>query len=324
MNQLAVVQKGGAQASAPLPDQVRAEMARRNLSQNKAAQETGMSATALSQYLDGKYQGDVSKVERRLNRWLEEYQQRENLAGSIREAPRWVETPTGKRILNKLMQAHYAPTMSVIYGGAGLGKTSAISRYRETNNNVWVVTATPASANISAFFEKIATVIGVKDIPVGINSVARVESAINRHLEGRAGLLIVDEAQALHEKSLEGVRAIYDAHGKLGLALAGNERVYSRMTGGSRTAVFAQLFSRIGVQMELRAVTPGDVRALALAFGVEGDAEIEYLVKISGKPGALRDVALTVQFADKMAAGLGCPVTVKELSQAYRERGGSA
>ncbi|MBF0293248.1 MAG: AAA family ATPase [Nitrospinae bacterium] len=324
MSQLAVVERVDTQASAPLEEQVRAELERRNLSQNKAAQEIGISATALSQYLDGKYLGDKSNVERRLNRWLEEYRQRENLNGGIRQAPRWVETPTGKRILNKLTQAHYTPTMTVIYGGAGLGKTSSIMRYKETNNNVWVVTATPASANISAFFEKISMVVGVKDVSYRSNSVARVEAAINRHLEGRAGLLIVDEAQALTEKALEGVRSIYDAHTKLGLALAGNDRVYSRMTGGSRTAVFAQLFSRIGVQMDLRTVTPGDVRALALAFGIAGDAEIEYLVKISAKPGALRDVALTVQFADKLAAGLGRAVTVKELSQAYKERGGAA
>lgn len=324
MTQLAVVKEEKAQTFTSMEVQVRAEMARRRLSQNKAAQEIGLSATALSQYLDGKYQGDVSKVEERLARWLEEYNRRESLAGKIRQIPDWVDTPTGKRILGKLELAHYTPTMTVIYGGAGLGKTRAIERYRKTNNNVWVVTASAASANIFAFFEKISIVLGVKDIPANTTSVARVEAAINRHLDGRAGLLIVDEAQALHEKSLEGVRAIYDAHAKLGLALAGNEHVYSRMTGGSRTAVFAQLFSRIGVQMDLRAVTPGDVRALALALGVDGDEELDFLVKISRRPGALRDVTLTIQLADQIAAGLSRQVTVKELSQAYRERGGAA
>jgi len=68
------------------------------------------------------------------------------------------------------------------------------------------------------------------------------------------GLLVVNEAQHLTTKALEGLRSLRDATGT-GLALVGSDKLYDRLTGGSRSSDFPQLFSRIGKRVRLPGAT---------------------------------------------------------------------
>lgn len=289
----------------------------RKLSQNKAAGELGISAAAFSQWLQGLYKGDTAKLEEKVKRWFDEHEARAVIATAIKKLPEWVETPTGRRIVANMETANYAPTMLVCFGGAGVGKTKACQRYAKEHNNVWLATMSAATKSLSAALARIAAAVGVRETST---KSARLEDAINHHLAGRGGLLVIDEAQALREDALEGIRAIYDANPKIGIALVGNEQVYSRMTG-SRTAAFAQLFSRIGLQMDLRKPTPGDVKAITHALGIEGEEELAYLVEISERPGALRGVVLTIQIADQIAQGARMKLNARLLKAASKKKG---
>lgn len=59
--------------------------------------------------------------------------------------------------------------------------------------------------------------------------------ATSSRLKGTQGLLIVDEAQHLSAGAIDQLRAVHD-RAEVGLALLGNEEVWSRIDGGGRKA----------------------------------------------------------------------------------------
>lgn len=300
---------------------VKSTMEAGGVSLTATARELGVSPAALSRWLRGKYAGDVGALDERARRWMASRAVKAERAAVMVQAPEWVDTPTALSVMSSLMLAHYTPTMAVVYGGAGMGKTAACRRYRDTNNNVFLVTMNPAVAN--SLTGALEMILGELRARPAVSRPNRLFAQVTERLAGTSGLLIIDEAQALSPRALETVRAIYDET-NVGLALVGGELVYSRMTGGVRAAHFAQLFSRVGVQKHLLRPTSRDVEALAAAMGVKGGKEREFLRQVSARPGALREVALTCQLAAQIAVGeeKGVAVTVDHLRAAYRRRAG--
>jgi hypothetical protein len=229
----------------------------------------------------------------------------------------WISTPTSERILTALSYAHQAHDISVVYGGAGLGKTTAARHYMEAFERVWMATMSPDVCRAAGALEEVCGAVGV----MGAIAAARSRRAIMNKLEDRPGLLIIDEAQALSVEALESIRSIYDAS-NIGLALLGNTQVYSRLGGGRRDAVFAQLYSRIGCRVPLFRATKADVECIAAAYGVEGKAELQFLQRIAAAHGALRVLSKVV--ADARRASDGAPLTLEQLQAAWARLGGDA
>jgi DNA transposition AAA+ family ATPase len=295
-----------------LRDQARAAMEQDGLSQNAAAKATGIKPATFSQWLSGSYPGNNDKLATAVANWLNRRAASRKLAAVMPPPPVWIETPTARRIMGALAYAQLAGDIACIYGGAGLGKTSAIRRHRETNTNVWVVTATPATASAGVLLEEIAIAMGLRDFPL---HPAKLQRAILQQVAGSGGLLVVDEAQNLTKLALEAARALHDASG-VGLAYAGNASVYNRMYAGGDNG-FAQLFSRVGKRVAVSRASIGDVHAIAEAFGVEGKPELDELEQIAAKPGALRMVVKTLRLA-AMGAG-GKAIALKHIKAAWRE-----
>jgi len=308
----------GEDRAADLRGKIHALLAGGDCSQAQIARVSGLSAAALSSWLKGAYKGDNSAVEEKLLKWLGARDRNARTSAAMPAAPAWVDTPTGRRIHAVLMFAQAAGDLGCIYGGAGLGKTKALQSYAAASPNVWVSTMSPAHGGVSSALEEIAEAIGLRGIP---GRAARLQRELVNRLNNTGGLLIVDEAQHLNMRSLEAIRAIHDATG-VGLVLCGNEAVFARLTGGSREATFAQLFSRLGKRLRLTKAAPGDVDAMADAFGVMGSAERRFLAGIASKPGALRGVVKTLRLASVFAAGKGESLTVDHLNAAWHDLAG--
>lgn len=297
-----------------LRERVRGLMDAEGLSQATAAREIGLSNSVVSQWLGGEYRGDNNKVAGKILLWLNRRAETGRIEAIMPTAPAWVETPTARKIYDVLAYAQAAGDISVIYGGAGLSKTTTIKRYRERSTNVWVVTATPATANHSALLEEIAIGLGLRDFPL---HAPKLQRAILAALHSTKGLLVIDEAQHLTKQALEAARSIYDRmDGDVGLAFSGNASVYGRMYGGGNNG-FAQLFSRVGKRLALGRPMAGDVHAIAAAFGIKGHDERQELEEIGKRPGALRMVMKTMRLASVFAAGK--PVTAAHLRRAYQD-----
>lgn len=301
-----------------LRTRVRAEMRAAGLVQTRAATEIGVSDSAFSQWLSRKYPGDVAAIETKALRWLDARIERAELAQGLPEAPQYIDLPTSRRIRAALSYAQMAGDIALVHGGAGISKTTTARQYAATHNNVWLATMTASTATLGACLDRVASTCGVR---VTSGRVARIEADLVDRIENSRGLLIIDEAQHLSTRAIEALRAIHDATG-VGLALLGNDQVYSRITGGRRSAEFAQLFSRIGKRVRLQLPSRADVDALLIAWGVTGVSEREAVLNISRKPGGLRAVTKTLRMASMVAAADGVPVNAGHITAAWADLSG--
>lgn len=288
------------------------------MSQAAIAREVGVSGTAISQWLNGAYPGDVAALEAKIARWVDAYRERTLSARMLPEAPVWVPTPSADRVIAALGYAQIAGDIAVVYGGAGLGKTTAIRQYQRTSPNVWHATMTPATATVVPALEEIADSLGLKEVGGGA---AKIQRAIIRRLHGTQGLLVIDEAQHLGVAALDAMRALHDATG-VGLALVGNEAVYARMTGGNRAAYLDRLFSRIGKRVRLTRSTQADVTAIINSWRIEAKECRQILHEIAAKPGGLRGLTKVLRLASMFAVGAQRDIHCDDIRAAWRDLGG--
>lgn len=311
-------QQPATQSDLPVLEQIQARLDSGEVSQSQVARESGLTAPVVSSWLKGRYSGDNKAVEEKLRHWLQAQTRKTKAAMVLPDAPVWLSTPTAQKIDNVLTYAQGFGDLAVIYGGAGLGKTCTLRSYATRNNNVWVASMSPAHGGVVAALEEIAEAMNLRGVP---GRASRLQRELIRRLHGTSGLLIIDEAQHLNINSLEAIRALHDATG-VGLALVGNESVYARLTGGSRAATFAQLFSRLGKRLCLTMPQEEDVYALAECFSVTGTQENLALLEIARKPGALRGVVKALRLATVIAAGEGQALSVSHIRLAWQDLGG--
>ncbi|EEZ8464488.1 DNA transposition protein [Cronobacter sakazakii] len=275
------------------------------------ALESGLSTGTISSFINDKYNGDNERVSQILQRWLEKY----HAVAELPEPPRFVETQTVKQIWTSMRFASLTESIAVVCGNPGVGKTEAAREYRRTNNNVWMITITPSCASVLECLTELAFELGMNDAPRRKGPLSR---ALRRRLEGTQGLVIIDEADHLGAEVLEELRLLQEST-RTGLVLMGNHRVYSNMTGGNRTVEFARLFSRIAKRTAINKTKKADVKAIADAWQINGENELELLQQIAQKPGALRILNHSLRLAAMTAHGKGERVNEDYLRQAFRE-----
>ncbi|HAX2131468.1 TPA: AAA family ATPase [Escherichia coli] len=275
------------------------------------ALESGLSTGTISSFINDKYNGDNERVSQILQRWLEKY----HAVAELPEPPRFVETQTVKQIWTSMRFASLTESIAVVCGNPGVGKTEAAREYRRTNNNVWMITITPSCASVLECLTELAFELGMNDAPRRKGPLSR---ALRRRLEGTQGLVIIDEADHLGAEVLEELRLLQEST-RIGLVLMGNHRVYSNMTGGNRTVEFARLFSRIAKCTAINKTKKADVKAIADAWQINGEKELELLQQIAQKPGALRILNHSLRLAAMTAHGKGERVNEDYLRQAFRE-----
>ncbi len=289
------------------------------MSQTELARIAGTSASTVGRWMADKYEGDNAEVARKLQAALDTIAERQAANDALPEAPGYISTPTAERIIDTLSYGHIAGDIVVVYGGAGVGKTEAIRAYRRRSPNVWVSTATPADGSVVPALENVAEALG---IPLA-SGAARMHRAIVKKMTGTYGLLIIDEAQNLDTKALDQMRSIHDATG-CGLALVGNEQVFSTMTGGNRAAYLDRLYSRVGQRLRLGKATQEDTDAVIDAWGIKVKDCRKKLQEIATTPGGLRSLSKTIRLASMYAAGDKRPVSCADIKAAWKRLGGAA
>lgn len=307
-------------AAGDVRERVKALLDGKTVTQADVAKKAGISGSAVSRWLDHKYEGDNAAVEKSLRIYLASRERQADFL--VPEFPTYVKTRVGERILTAMTYAHMASDLVLVYGAPGLGKTIALRQYAGRRNNVWVVRASPSTSNAGGILEEIGLALGLKGTDIS-GRASRMQRRIIFQMLGTAGLLVVDEAQHLKLVALETLRALHDEAG-IGLVLCGNEEVYSRLNGGARTAVFAQLFSRIGKRVSLTKAHEEDVEALAAACKVREPEALELLKTIARTPGTYRSVMKTLKLATMLARSSGEALNLKHLKLAWHELGSAA
>ncbi len=310
-----------AQESATMRNRI-VELIEAGLSLQRIAVETSVKRFDLQAWLDGRCQEDG--VQTRVSDWL---RQRDDSASEWKE-PTWVETPTSQKIRGALAYAQSTPTIALVYGGAGVSKTTTAKRYVEEEGKqkkehyfirpqTFYVSAAQWVRTPVAILHQIAEAIGTStEHAYRKNALA---NAILRAFKP-GDLLIVDEAQNLEPAALDGIRYFHD-EGGIGIAYMGNEEVYTRINGRTRIAAFAQLSSRVGRNVHIELPSPEDVDAILEAWGIGGRKELELAHNVALRPGGLRGLAQVLRQARALSAGLGKPVDSKIMKAAASSLG---
>lgn len=302
-----------------LIDQIKQLLDKQVYTQSEIAKQSGMSTATLSAFLKGAYTGNVVRVENALNKWLSNREKKEKV---FVEAPQFIEIPTAKKVFSVLDMAKILSTMVTVYGASGVGKTKACQEYAKSNQNVWMITASPARATLSSLLYELAMELGINDAPRRKDRLSRM---ITKKLKGTQGLVIIDESDHLPYDALEEIRIIQEET-ETGFALIGNDKVYTRIQGGVNQAhEYARLWSRIGNNCGVKASTKGDIKAIAQAWGLDiTDKDLmTVLYDIGGKAGGLRALTQYLRLAGMTAKGQGTVITLDLILTAQAQMKGA-
>jgi hypothetical protein len=222
-------------------------------------------------------------------------------------------TTTARMILKTLDHCHTRADMGVVIGAAGVGKTTTLSYYADTEEWVYIATMSPATAALNKMLHTVGQAMHIwgRSPPY-----ADIVSGLRERR--RRCLLIIDESQHLENRALDGLRSIRDESG-CGLILAGNPSVVTRF-GGNKEAMFAQFLSRIGMYCRLDRIFPEDCEALCDHHQVVGARARTILKRISNRPGGLRTIGNIINVA-RDDAGRGKPIELQHIQDAIAHLG---
>jgi DNA transposition AAA+ family ATPase len=284
------------------------------LSWSQLAPKIGVPNGTLSQFPTGAYKGDLKKIAEAVYRYRQLLIAQAEIAVEMPEPPAFFDTSTTRRIMTMLTIAQRG-RMTVIAGGPGTSKTKSARHYQASVSNVWVATMKPSTGGLMPMQFKVLEALGAeeekrKGTPIALTS--RIESL----MRNTGGLLIIDEAQHLTEKSLEEVRSWHDETG-VGIALVGNEDVLTRLTLGNRKDAFARLSSRIAQRMIFRGPQDADALALADAWNVTPEDQRAFIVATAKQPGGLRTCTMMLETAFMLASSENNTLQISHLQDAW-------
>ncbi|EAM1813061.1 AAA family ATPase [Salmonella enterica subsp. enterica serovar Infantis] len=209
-------------------------------SQGQVARAIGRSVTAMNQYVQGKYNGDIADMEERIANFIRRVREKQN---ALRIDERFVSTPTARKGLEVLAYAHQECEICVLYGAAGLGKTMTLKEYARRDDAVIFIEADPGYTARTLLEELCGRLKQNKN-----GNIHTLIDLCVEKLKGTGRLLIIDEAELLPYRALEVIRRLHDKAG-IGVVMAGMPRLITNLKG--KRGEFAQLYSRVALALDM-------------------------------------------------------------------------
>ncbi|EAO6532296.1 AAA family ATPase [Salmonella enterica] len=209
-------------------------------SQGQVARAIGRSVTAMNQYVQGKYNGDIADMEERIGNFIRRVREKQN---ALRIDERFVSTPTARKGLEVLAYAHQECEICVLYGAAGLGKTMTLKEYARRDDAVIFIEADPGYT-ARTLLEELCSRLRLSK---NGNIHTLIDLCVEK-LKATGRLLIIDEAELLPYRALEVIRRLHDKAG-IGVVMAGMPRLITNLKG--KRGEFAQLYSRVALALDM-------------------------------------------------------------------------
>lgn len=308
--------RDGMTEHASVVERVRLAMEERSLTSAEVARRSGIGSGTMSQWLQGKYPGSVANVDEKLRHWLDNLEVVEELAASVPVSPGYLDLAFSSQVIATLSVAQIMPAMVMITADAGLGKTMAAERYRATRANSYLVTMGPHCRSIHNMLTEIAAALEIEQ-PSSSKLVRTIGTKLARVGDGT--LLMVDEAQNLSDDAINQLRMFVDNY-RCGVALLGNSETYTRFAQWGAGEKYGQLRRRIFKRIRRARPSLDDLDTFLKAWGISDDQQVQFLMGVGMKPGALGQIDMTVKLARMAAQGAGRDMTLADLRAAWANR----
>jgi DNA transposition AAA+ family ATPase len=207
--------------------QVRNFLLVNNLPQSFLVKKIKASSTAISEFLDCKYKGNVALLMRKLASFMDTFNRRKRRV----KGPAYIETSVAKVIFAVIKHTESfsderGGRIGMIIGDSGHGKSACLQEYAHGNPNSVYVEIDDTMTS-TAIFSKIAkTLKQARDINVDYTGVLRkITEHLVDALEQKEMTVIIDEASALDVHKLNQLRQIISVRCKCPLIIAGNSHL---------------------------------------------------------------------------------------------------
>lgn len=258
-------------------DDLREYITKSGKTQTAVGKELGVSGGAVSSFLSGKYKTPHTLIPKIAS--LISMNEKKAVAP---KAPDFAETSISRTVRNTIAYAHLRGVIAVVYGDAGVGKTSTVKEYVRNDKQALLITISPTYASITGVNELIAVQLGVRE-----RISRKITTEIIDRLKGSGRVLIVDEAQHLTVRALNHLRCLSDESG-IGIAFVGNDEVYDKLRGSGKKD-FAQLFSRVGMrkQVQTKDISIDDIQSIFGRYELD-EGVLKLLAGVANTPYGLR------------------------------------
>ena len=233
----------------------------------------GYSRPTISRYLSGKYDGDITTIERLLADWLA---QRTGEAVDVPERPgktgrkpAFLETRDAVNVLGVCQSCQDYIGLGIVVAQSGYGKTYSLRQYAKLPRVAYIECDDTMSSR--DLVEAIEKSLG---IPSGYGTIWRRVNGIRDFFNTNKGyLLIIDEADKLvskyTQKKMEILRAIYD-QSDVGVVIAGEPKLEAAIK-----TYLARMANRVDFYISLKGLEPSEVEKYVSEFEVAPDAMVE-------------------------------------------------
>jgi len=192
-------------------------LAEHNWSQKTFAVKIGVSSSVISQFLAGKYKGDLEQLANKVVHLIESVHRKDRRPRNTA----FVETTVAKKIATVIKQTEAFSDdegkIGIIIGDGGHGKSHCLRQYANANKNAAYVELDDAMHSTMIFAE-IADRFGV----YSAGSLATVTRRLIENLQNRHVIIMLDEASGLKVRQLNQLRQIITVKCRCPLILAGN------------------------------------------------------------------------------------------------------
>jgi len=219
-------------------ENIRCSLKELKISANRLSKLAGLSSTALSLCLNGKYTSCPRPVFEKALSALDKMRSKRAYSGAMP----FVETSVVRQInatCNETYASRNTDSIGLITGHVGVGKSTAIKRYCD-NNDFAVLIRASIGMSKSAMLRTLSHEINMSSSRYG--TIAQLQADIVRFLKDNPVLIILDEAFKATGQALEALRDISD-ESESGLVYVGREMLYDRLA--SNSGEFAEIASRI-------------------------------------------------------------------------------
>lgn len=258
--------------------------------QKQIADESGLSAAVISQFISNTYDGNNTRVSEIIYKYLKLAKERLNV---VHMENFYENLRNTQIVLGAARYAHRRCEMILVRGDAGAGKTTALRYYAENNAGVVFVTANSTVKSAVPILNKIALALGRQ---TNTNKQQLMENLVG-FLSNTKRLIIIDEADHLTLSALQAVRNLNDeAH--VGIILSGNNKLYMQMVAGARGYEFDQIRTRIFLKPQV--INNYTTEEISNIFPCDDSAVLSILNKKANEE-SLREAIKLYEFALEVA-----------------------